>query len=79
MMHFMDTTASSIYLGEAENVVYEEQHILSLVTEVLSHRQTCRFCDASKTLFLQNELSSNSILATVEGNFNTRTKVKVKA
>jgi hypothetical protein len=31
-----------VSLGEAENVIYEEQHILTLhVTEVLSNRQPC--------------------------------------
>ena len=37
------------YLGEAENVVNEEQHILTLVvTEVLSNGETCSAADQSE-------------------------------
>eukprot|EP00983_Pelagomonas_calceolata_P068532 1149962-Pelagomonas_calceolata.AAC.4 len=29
------------YLGKAEDVVHEEQHVLALIAEELSHSQTC--------------------------------------
>ena len=45
-----------MYLGEPENVVNEEQHILTFsISEVLSNRQSCKTIQSRTAMMLLNK------------------------